>query len=511
MPAEEAACSPGRAACLAESRRRERFWLWLGALIAIYFLITPWGIQNQSISNPDEPRYAAAVREMFRGSDKIVPVFNTQPRLVKPIMIYWVLFAGSAIGASLGMPLQTALHLGSLFMGLLAALGTFLMGWRFRNTRFGFLAAVLVITTHRFHDAARDILADMTLTAFLVWGWFCFLIAVDRMQRRTGAFLPLLGCYLCLGAACMTKGPVLVGAFAAAPMLAFLVWSQRTEVLKRAGLWWGVPMALAIGLWWFAVLVQRGYGNDVYHFFTTQNFERAVSAEGADGHPWPYLFYITSLGDALLPWSIALPLAWWHTWRRWRALPSDDLCWEAKFLICALVLPFAVIGLSVSKRAIYLVPLYPFLALYMVWAAENAFFCAVEPEEQRRRSRIAFVLLAAAVAWVLTAEIAVRPARERFYARAEFYHRLDQLSAGRPVMIAGLGIYEAVWYLDRPVQAVEECTLPQLAGGFSPAPDRVLVLPASFLTRNPAVAAKFVVLEGTLRRGNDEFAVVAAK
>jgi hypothetical protein len=108
-------------------------------------------------------------------------------------------------------------------------------------------------------------------------------------------------------------------------------------------------------------------------------------------------------------------------------------------------------------------------------------------------------------------EIVVHPMRERFYARAEFYQRVDQLSAGRPVMISGLGIHEAVWYLDRPTEAIEECSHTQLAEGFMPPPNRVLVVPEAFLERHRELQEKFVILDATLRRGNTVFAVVAAK
>jgi hypothetical protein len=164
---------------------------------------------------------------------------------------------------------------------------------------------------------------------------------------------------------------------------------------------------------------------------------------------------------------------------------------------------------------VYLVPLYPFLALYLVWIAECAFFHRGEtaggPSLSGRRYRTAFLILAAAglLSWGLA--IVVHPMREHFYARAEFYQRVDQLSAGRPVMIAGLGIHEAVWYLDRPMEAIEKCSHTELAEGFMPPPNRVLVVPQAFLERHPELQEKFVVLDATLRRGDTVFAVVVAK
>lgn len=482
---------------------------WILAIVFIYVLITPWGIQNQSVSNPDEPLYAASTREMFRGGSLVVPVFNQKLRLVKPILIYWVLLAGCHLGSIFGLPLLVGMHLGPLLMGLLAALGTFFIGKRFKDARFGFMAALVLITAHRFHDVSRSILVDMTLTALLVWAWYFFLAAVQRLEQNAGAFWALLGCYACLGGACMTKGPVLVGVFAVIPMFAFLLWSGHLNFVKRAGLWWGVPLSLCMGLWWFALLVQRGYGEDVYRFFTTQNFDRFVAAEGADGHPWPYLFYLSSLGDAFLPWVVVLPFALWGAWRA-RRESSGGLSWQARFIICGLVLPFAAFGLSVNKRSIYLVPLYPFLALFLIWIVDTRFL-RTDEFAVKRRTRMVFAALALAALVNLGLEIFIRPTREAFYARVEFYREVERLAAGRPVLISGLDIHEAVWYLDRRGEAIEECSHEQLAEGFMPSARQVLILRADFLAAHKDMSAKFVVLGDQLKTRNQNFAVVVPK
>ena len=76
------------------------------ALVAAYLLITAWNLNIQTIANPDEPRYAAAARTMLRGQtwhDWVVPFFNAQPRLVKPIFFYWLIAATGKAGEALGL------------------------------------------------------------------------------------------------------------------------------------------------------------------------------------------------------------------------------------------------------------------------------------------------------------------------------------------------------------------------------------------------------------------------
>ena len=47
---------------------------------------------------PDEPRFAAATRQMLRSGDFLDPVFNGGPRWEKPILLYWLQAAPLAIG-----------------------------------------------------------------------------------------------------------------------------------------------------------------------------------------------------------------------------------------------------------------------------------------------------------------------------------------------------------------------------------------------------------------------------
>src|SRR5689334_14961194 len=86
-------------------------------LIAAYLLPAFWNLSAQTISHPDEPRYAAAAREMLRTNDWIIPMFNAQPRLVKPIFFYWELAALGKVGPLLGIPMATAFRFGPILMG----------------------------------------------------------------------------------------------------------------------------------------------------------------------------------------------------------------------------------------------------------------------------------------------------------------------------------------------------------------------------------------------------------
>ena len=53
-----------------------------------------------SLWDRDEPRYAGATREMRASGDWLRPTFNAEPRYHKPVLIYWLMMAGTALGGT---------------------------------------------------------------------------------------------------------------------------------------------------------------------------------------------------------------------------------------------------------------------------------------------------------------------------------------------------------------------------------------------------------------------------
>lgn len=358
-------------------------------MLAAYLLVTAWNLGIQTVANPDEPRYASAARTMLRsreGRDWLVPMFNGQPHLVKPIFFYYLIAATGWAGQAVGLSEVTTYRLGPLLMGLLAVAGTFLLGARLRSARFGFLAAAVLITSGEFHKMARQLVVDMTLTGFLVWAWLFCHVALERIEIRNSKFeipvLPLLCFYVCLGFACMTKGPFVVAMFVVVPLLLYLYWCGRLRDTKYAGLWWGVPLSLALGLWWSLALQRLGYGAESGAFFLNENLKRFAGQLDHVEHPWPFIFYLRGLGENFAPWVVLLPFVAWWAYKQRRPATENTESTEgqkkegnsdgARFLLCALFVPFVFVGISISKRPLYLLPLYPYLSLALAWAWEEA-------------------------------------------------------------------------------------------------------------------------------------------
>lgn len=191
---------------------------WPGAacLAIVYGLSTGWGFWLQPIANPDEPRYACAARDIVEENGSwLVPQFNGEPRLKKPPLIYWALAVCAKIGTASGVGLEAAFRLASLLAGLVTVLSVYGLGRRLLNARAGLLAGFIFIATPFVHSQWREIDTDPLLTASLTAAWYFFVVALQRIrQPATGrSWGWALGAYLCMGVACLAKGPFLLGVF----------------------------------------------------------------------------------------------------------------------------------------------------------------------------------------------------------------------------------------------------------------------------------------------------------
>src|SRR5262249_55228829 len=79
---------------------------------------------------------------------------------------------------------------------------------------------------------------------------------------------------------------------------------------------------------------------------------------------YPWIWYLRDLPAHFVPWSLFFPFAIIWSWKNRAGMNAP-----AKLLLCALAIPFFIMGLAGAKRSLYLLPLYPFFALWvaLVW------------------------------------------------------------------------------------------------------------------------------------------------
>jgi 4-amino-4-deoxy-L-arabinose transferase-like glycosyltransferase len=362
------------------------------------------GNGRTSLWDRDEPRYAGATREMRESGDWVRPTFNAEPRYHKPVLIYWLMLAGTAIGGDnpFGVRLVSAL------MGV----GTVLLAWgwtrRVLGPTAGTLAGLVLATMPLMVAESKLGTTDATLTFFYVGCQIALWELATRPSLRAAlAFWGLLGL------AVLTKSPAAPALLVASVGMGWACGGPSPLVYFRRLRWrWGLPLFLAIVVPWnVAILVRSGgeYFDVAVGYHIVQRATQKLEEHGG------FLGYYVAVGGAtLLPWAALIPAALVMAWGRRRETPA------AGFLIGWAIGPLIFLECVRTKLIHYYLPAVPALAILTAWLLDRMLTAPAEVGLPRllRFARRTMGIGAAAVTVALIAAVFVLPGPMRLPAAA---------------------------------------------------------------------------------------------
>jgi 4-amino-4-deoxy-L-arabinose transferase-like glycosyltransferase len=329
-----------------------RLWLWL--LLAVLFgafllNLNAWGVLESS-----EARYAEIGREMLTGGDWLHPRLLGIQHFHKPPLTYWLtaaglgLFGGTA-GAVRLLPVLAVLAQ----VGLMYALGLLVFA---RDRRRALAAAVVYGTLPVVLISALNVTTDAYLTTLELLAAYAFLRYHCTPPGRPALRWLYLG-WVALGLGFLTKGPVAV----VLPVMVLISLHLTKDAPRRA--WSGHHLLAAalfglVGLSWYLVLVADNPAFLRYFLFehTVERFANAATFNRSK--PWWFYLVLAPLGA--LPWSATLLTELGRT--GWRRLGRR---WQQVLLWWVLV-PLRFFSLSKSKLLLYVLPIFPGVALLTV-------------------------------------------------------------------------------------------------------------------------------------------------
>src|SRR4051812_13953906 len=262
-----------------------------------------------SLWDRDEPRYAGCTREMRVSGDWIHPTFNAEPRYHKPVLIYWLMLAGTALGGDNPF--------GARLVSSLAGAGTCLLVWawgrRMLGARAGLLAALILATAPIVVAESKMATTDAT-PMFLVAGCqFALWELSQRSSWRAAAWF-----WTFLGLAILTKspaGPVLIAASAAVSWW----WGGPTAFWKRLHWRLGPLVCALIAVPWNVAILLHSQG-EYYRVAVGYHMIRRMTS-GIEEHGGFPGYYLVLGVLTCLPWSAMLPPALISAWSRRRESP----------------------------------------------------------------------------------------------------------------------------------------------------------------------------------------------
>ncbi|ALD20512.1 ArnT family glycosyltransferase [Hymenobacter sp. DG25A] len=326
-----------------------RTWLWLFlAALGLSFLIGlgVWGPLESS-----EARYAEIGREMLVGQDWLHPRLLGIQHFHKPPLTYWLTAAGLGLFGETALGVRVLPVLAVLLqIWLVYGLGLLL----FQQDRARALAAAIIYGTL---PAVLISALNVTTDAYLAMLELAAAYGILRYYYRGGArWLYLF--WIGLGLAFLTKGPVgfvlplmvVIGHYfkQKQPRLPF----TRHHVI-------GIVVFLLVGLSWYLYLMAENLAFLRYFLFehTVNRFANAATFNRAK----PWWFYLLLAPATSLPWSVALITQAVRT--RWSMVPQQ---WR-NVLIFWVVVPLVFFSISKSKLLLYVLPIFPGMALLTVY------------------------------------------------------------------------------------------------------------------------------------------------
>lgn len=186
----------------------------------------------------------------------------------------------------------------------------------------------------------------MTLCLFITLSLFTFYYCYHGIWKGKTLF----AAYIFMGLAVLAKGPVGVIVPVMVALLYLLVRRDLKAVPKLYPVI-GLFLILLIASPWF-FLEGKAFGLE---FFFRQNFQRFFHAFD---HRQPFYYYLVKLPVHFLPWTLILPATFAYWWKSGKEKNPGRT-----FLLIWFLSVFLFFSLSQSKRSLYIVPLYPALAL----------------------------------------------------------------------------------------------------------------------------------------------------
>ncbi len=354
---------------MAEARRRRRDLLLVALAGALLYLPA---LGARDLWNPDEARYAQVAREMRERGEWLVPHLNGAVYGEKPPLFFWLI---GAAAVPLGGVDETAARLPSALAAIGTLLLTFAMARRLFGRRAAWLAAAAFGTCASTLWQARFGQIDMVLTFLVTLALWCWL--TGWLSSRLWLYWLF---FAVTGVATVAKGP----AGMLPPLLAvitFLVVTRRWRDLRELRVGRGLLVWALVVLAW---LVPAGLaGGESYWkgLVLKQNVTRYAD-------PWhhhqPWYYYLTVLPGLYFPWALMLPGALVAGWRglvrphgviaerappagareETGAPPADRIAADGfLFALAWAVVTLVFFSLSPAKRGVYVLTMFPGLAL----------------------------------------------------------------------------------------------------------------------------------------------------
>lgn len=313
-----------------------------------------------------EPREAVVALSMLNTDNWVLPTNNGTEIAFKPPFFHWCIAVFSSVWGAVT-------EYTSRMPSALSLIAMVLVGFSFfakrRGVEVAFLAALITLTNFEVHRAGVACRVDMVLTSMMVISLYQLYKWGENKLRG----VPIIA-VLCLSAAFLTKGPT--GIVLPCVVPAVFLWIRGVAFFK---VFYKFFMVVCLSCllplcWYYAAWVQGGdrfldlvLEENVYRFLGKMTYESHVNPAYYNvvtvvaGYVPYTLLLLVSLFFLNLKRVLVVPKGWWSRFVAWIRNMDD----ARLFSLLSIVIIFVFYCIPKSKRSVYLLPIYPFIAYFL--------------------------------------------------------------------------------------------------------------------------------------------------
>ena len=331
-----------------------------------------------------EPREAVVALSMLESGNWILPTNIGGDLAYKPPFYHWFV-------ALVSLPFGEVTEFSSRLPSTLSLIAMSIFFFTFFAKRIdsyrSFIATLVFVTSFEVHRAGMNARVDMVLTAAIVLA----IMELYKWWENGMKGIPFWS-VLFMSIGTLTKGPV--GFLLPCGSLGlFLLLNHRNffYVLMKMG--FVAILSCILPAVWYVLAYMQG-GQIFLDLVIEENFGRFLGKMSYESHENPAIYNVFTMITGYIPWTLLMLISLFtlHYRKAWRSLGlgmdnrlrnfwKDIKEWYRKeepvkiyALVSALVI-FVFYCIPKSKRSVYLLPVYPFVAIYItdyiIWLQQN--------------------------------------------------------------------------------------------------------------------------------------------
>lgn len=347
------------------SDRKKAFWFI--ALLSVLVIVPFLG--ETIFYSKGEPREAIVAFSILESGNWILPLNYGTDIAYKPPFLYWSIAVFSAIS---GEVTEFTSRLPSALSFIAMQLVFFVFVAKRKDIKVALLTSILLLTSFEVHRAAVACRLDMLQVSLIVIS-LCLLYRWDEKNSRGVPWLAVL----LMACASLTKGPIgsvfpclVIGVY---QLMRGRSFAKAFFSLAGIGLLSLIPLAI-----WYWAAYQQG-GKEFSDLMIEENAGRLFHKMSYESHENPIWYNFLTLIWGWVPWTLVLVISLFGLkWKNMQFLPQGDGIvqrlkkgWIAfrnqspiqLFTWLVILIIFIFYCIPKSKRSVYLLPIYPFMAV----------------------------------------------------------------------------------------------------------------------------------------------------